>query len=260
MILRSFALIWEVTSLSTNEQMLLQVEDVVQRYKAVTAVNHVSFDVKQGELVSILGANGAGKSTIMRSISGLNKIDSGKILFMGEEIQNKNPEESFRKGLVQVPENRHMIPSLTARDNLLLGAASRPDKPTKAQMNDDVDYVLSVFPALNKVINRSAWSLSGGEQQMCAVGRALMGHPKLLLLDEPSQGLAPVVVSDMFRQILKINREGMTVLLVEQNAHLALEISSRVYVMQLGKIVYSNDAETARRDTALISSFIGADE
>ncbi len=246
--------------MSSNEQMLLQVEDVVQRYKAVTAVNHVSFDVKQGELVSILGANGAGKSSIMRSISGLNRIDSGKIIFMGEEIQNKNPEESFRKGLVQVPENRHMIPSLTARDNLLLGAASRPDKPTKAQMNDDVEYVLSVFPALNKVINRSAWSLSGGEQQMCAVGRALMGHPKLLLLDEPSQGLAPVVVSDMFRQILKINREGMTVLLVEQNAHLALEISARVYVMQLGKIVYSNDAETARKDTALISSFIGADE
>ncbi len=234
-------------------------EDVVQRYKAVTAVDHVTFDVKQGEFVSILGANGAGKTSVMRAVSGLNTIESGKIFFEGEEIQNKAPESLFRKGLVQVPENRHMIPGLTVRDNLLLGGASRLDKPTKAQLKDDVDMVLDVFPGLNKVINRSSWSLSGGEQQMCAIGRAMMGKPKLLLLDEPSQGLAPVVVNDLFRQILKINKQGMTILLVEQNAHLALEISTRVYVMQLGKIVYSNDAQTAKKDDELISSFIGAD-
>lgn len=242
-----------------DNNVLLSVEDVVQRYKAVTAVDHVTFDVKQGEFVSILGANGAGKTSVMRAVSGLNTIESGKIFFEGEEIQNKAPESLFRKGLVQVPENRHMIPGLTVRDNLLLGGASRLDKPTKAQLKDDVDMVLDVFPGLNKVINRSSWSLSGGEQQMCAIGRAMMGKPKLLLLDEPSQGLAPVVVNDLFRQILKINKQGMTILLVEQNAHLALEISTRVYVMQLGKIVYSNDAQTAKKDDELISSFIGAD-
>ena len=242
-----------------DNNVLLSVEDVVQRYKAVTAVDHVTFDVKQGEFVSILGANGAGKTSVMRAVSGLNTIESGKIFFEGEEIQNKAPESLFRKGLVQVPENRHMIPGLTVRDNLLLGGASRLDKPTKAQLKDDVDMVLDVFPGLNKVINRSSWSLSGGEQQMCAIGRAMMGKPKLLLLDEPSQGLAPVVVNDLFRQILKINKQGMTILLVEQIAHLALEISTRVYVMQLGKIVYSNDAQTAKKDDELISSFIGAD-
>ena len=216
-----------------DNNVLLSVEDVVQRYKAVTAVDHVTFDVKQGEFVSILGANGAGKTSVMRAVSGLNTIESGKIFFEGEEIQNKAPESLFRKGLVQVPENRHMIPGLTVRDNLLLGGASRLDKPTKAQLKDDVDMVLDVFPGLNKVINRSSWSLSGGEQQMCAIGRAMMGKPKLLLLDEPSQGLAPVVVNDLFRQILKINKQGMTILLVEQNAHLALEISTNVCVMQL---------------------------
>jgi branched-chain amino acid transport system ATP-binding protein len=245
---------------ATNKnKALLKVEDVVQSYKAVTAVNHVSFDVMEGEFVSILGANGAGKTSVMRAVSGLNTIDSGKIYFDGEEVQNHSPESLFRKGLVQVPENRHMIPGLSVRDNLMLGGASRAGRPTKAQLKNDVDMVLDVFPGLNKVINRSAWSLSGGEQQMCALGRAMMGKPKLLLLDEPSQGLAPVVVNDLFRQIMKINQQGMTVLLVEQNAHLALEISDRVYVMQLGKIVYSNDAATARKDDELISSFIGAD-
>lgn len=258
MIRRSYAPIWEVTSLPENNT-ILKVENVIQRYKAVTAVNNVSFDVKQGEFISILGANGAGKTSIMRAISGLNSIESGSISFEGEEIHNKAPEVLFRKGLVQVPENRHMIPGLSVRDNLLLGGASRADRPNKAQLKADVDMVLDVFPGLNKVINRSAWSLSGGEQQMCAIGRALMGKPKLLLLDEPSQGLAPVVVNDLFRQILKINKQGMTILLVEQNAHLALEISTRVYVMQLGKIVYTNTAEAARKDDALISSFIGAD-
>lgn len=250
--------IWEVTSLPENN-VLLKVENVVQRYKAVTAINNVSFEVNQGEFISILGANGAGKTSVMRAISGLNTIESGKIIFDGEEVQNKAPEALFRRGLIQVPENRHMIPGLSVRDNLLLGGASRADKPTKAQLKDDIDMVLEIFPGLNKVINRSAWSLSGGEQQMCALGRALMGKPKLLLLDEPSQGLAPVVVNDMFREIMKINKQGITILLVEQNAHLALKISTRVYVMQLGKIVYTNDAITAQKDDALISSFIGAD-
>lgn len=245
--------------MTDNNNVLLKVENVVQRYKAVTAVDDVSFDVKEGEFVSILGANGAGKTSVMRSISGLNNIESGKIYFEGEEISNKAPEVLFRKRLVQVPENRHMIPGLSVRDNLLLGGASRADRPSKTQLRDDVEMVLEVFPGLNKVINRSAWSLSGGEQQMCAIGRALMGKPKLLLLDEPSQGLAPAVVNDLFRQILKINKQGMTILLVEQNAHLALEISTRIYVMQLGKIVYANDAAIAKKDDAMISSFIGAD-
>ena len=242
-----------------DKKMLLKVDDIVQRYKAVTAINHVSFQVNEGEFVSILGANGAGKTSVMRAISGLNTIENGEIWFNGERIENRAPESLFRRGLVQVPENRHMIPGLSVRDNLLLGGASRMDRPSKAQLKEDVDMVLEVFPGLNKVINRSAWSLSGGEQQMCALGRALMGKPKMLLLDEPSQGLAPVVVNDLFKQILTINKQGMTILLVEQNAHLALEISTRVYVMRLGEIVYANNAAAARRDDELISSFIGAD-
>lgn len=238
---------------------LLRIDDIVQSYGAITAVNRVSFEVGEGEFVSILGANGAGKTSVMHSVTSINCIKSGKIYFRGEEIQNTTPEALFRKGLVLVPENRHMIPGLTVRDNLLLGGASRTDRPSKAQLTSDVAMVLDVFPALNKVISRSAWSLSGGEQQMCALGRALMGRPKILLLDEPSQGLAPVVVTDLFRQILKINKQGMSILLVEQNAHLALEISTRVYVMHLGKIVYTNTAAAAQKDSTLISSFIGAD-
>lgn len=244
---------------SENRAELLRADDIVQNYGAITAVNRVSFEVGEGEFVSILGANGAGKTSVMHSITGINAVKSGKIFFRGEEVQNSAPEALFKKGLVLVPENRHMIPGLSVRDNLLLGGASRSDRPSKAQLAADVEMVLDVFPALNKVINRSAWSLSGGEQQMCALGRAMMGRPKILLLDEPSQGLAPVVVTDLFRQILKINRQGMSILLVEQNAHLALEISTRVYVMHLGKIVYANTAAAARNDNTLISSFIGAD-
>ena len=152
-----------------------------------------------------------------------------------------------------------MIPGLTTWDNLLLGGVCRTDKPSKARLKEEATEILEIFPGLKKVVNRSSWTLSGGEQQMCAIGRALMRKPKLLLLDEPSQGLAPVVVQELFSQIRKINQQGITVLLVEQNAHLTMQVCKRVYVMQLGKIVYTNSSEVAMQDDALINSYLGTD-
>jgi branched-chain amino acid transport system ATP-binding protein len=229
------------------------------KYKSFPAVDGVSFEVCDGEAVALLGANGAGKSTLMRAISGLLPVHSGKIIFKDNEIQNMAPENRFKSGIVLVPEGRHVIPGLSTWDNLLLGGASRLDKPSMAKLKDEVNAVVEIFPGLKKVIRRSAWTLSGGEQQMCAIGRAMMGKPKILLLDEPSQGLAPVIVQELFSQIQKINSQGITVLLVEQNAHLSMQVCQRVYVMQLGKIVYENTSEKAMNDDNLINSYLGTD-
>ena len=239
---------------------MLKVEGVSVKYKMVSAVEKVSFEVRDGESVALLGANGAGKTTIMNAIAGLLPVHEGKIIYDGEEIQGKKPDVLFKKGLVLVPEGRHIIPGLSTYDNLLLGGVSRTDRPSKAQLKSEIEEIVNIFPGLKKVINRPGWTLSGGEQQMCAVGRALMGKPKYLLLDEPSQGLAPVVVQELFEQIYQINQRGITVLLVEQDANLTMQVCSRVYVMQLGKIVYENTSEAAMHDDTLINRYLGTED
>lgn len=236
---------------------MLKVENIIVKYREIAAIKGISFNIMEKEFVTLLGANGAGKSTLLKAVSGIIKAAEGRILFEETDITSHSPENIFKRRLVHVPEGRHVIPGLTVMDNLMLGGASRTDRPSRVALKKDIENVLDIFPVLNKVLNRPGWTLSGGEQQMVAIGRGLMGKPKLLMLDEPSLGLAPVVVKELFSCIKKINQQGITILLVEQNARLALEVSSRVYIMQLGKVVYENDSEIAKTDSTLINSYLG---
>lgn len=214
---------------------MLKIENLAVSYGMIQAVHGVSFDVKPGEIVTLIGANGAGKTTILRTISGLIRPKSGQILFEDQEITKTPPQKIVAAGLSQVPEGRHVFPGLSVMENLEMGAYLRKDNGLKG----DYEQVFEKFPVLKERRNQDAATLSGGEQQMLAMGRALMSKPKLLLLDEPSMGLAPIFIKEIFSIIQEINAQGTTVLLIEQNAKMALSVAHRGYVLETGKIVLS---------------------
>jgi branched-chain amino acid transport system ATP-binding protein len=233
---------------------LLQLEDVTARYGPVTALHGISLSVGEGEAVAVLGANGAGKTTTLRAISGSVKR-GGRIAFAGKSIARSSPEATTRAGIAHVPEGRGTLTDLTVRENLRLGAYTRRDR---AAIREDEARVLGYFPPLQERRDQRAGTLSGGEQQMLALARALMLRPRLLLLDEPSLGLAPLVIAEIFRIVGELNeREGLAVLVVEQNAVLALEASARAYVLEVGKVAVEGESAALRRDESVRRSYLG---
>ncbi|HBT60054.1 MAG TPA: ABC transporter ATP-binding protein [Acholeplasmataceae bacterium] len=259
--------IWEV-----NDVNALEIKDLVVDYGIVKAIKKINMEVKKGSIVAILGANGAGKTTLIKSISGAVKVQSGQILLNGEAIQNKDPYKIAQKQVLQSPEGRMILRGLTVEDNLLVGAYSI--KSTKKEVEVDgvkktitlskkkrvaqlLDVVYGYFPVLKERKKQQASTLSGGEQQMLAIGRALMGDPELLLLDEPSLGLAPLIVRDIFNIISKIRDEGKSILIVEQNAYQTLKIADYAYVLELGKIKMEGKALTLLNNDELINAYLG---
>jgi branched-chain amino acid transport system ATP-binding protein len=234
---------------------LLSVADVHVSYGACAALAGISFEVAQGSIVTLIGANGAGKSTTLRTISGLLRARSGRIAFAGEDIGALPSHEIAARGLCHVPEGRMIFSNLTVDENLAMGAYLQRDAARNAQNRD---YVFSIFPRLKERLAQSAGTLSGGEQQMLAIGRALMGNPKFLMLDEPSLGIAPRLIRTIFEKIVEINRtQGITILLVEQNANLALEISTSAYVLETGRIAMAGESKTLRANPQLKATYLG---
>jgi branched-chain amino acid transport system ATP-binding protein len=240
-------------SFSQDGHALLEVEDVHTFYGNIEALKGISLKVNEGEVVTLIGANGAGKSTTLRSISGLTPPRTGTIRFRGREITVTPPQDIVRLGISHAPEGRRCFPRMTALDNLLLGAFLRHDDG----IQDDLERVFRLFPRLEERRKQKAGTMSGGEQQMLAIGRALMGNPKLLLLDEPSMGLAPILVERIYETVAEINRQGTTILLVEQNANFALEISHRGYVLETGEIVMSDQAGALRENDDVRKAYLG---
>ena len=236
--------------------MLLEIESLVARYGAVEALHGISLGVREGEIVSLLGANGAGKSTTLKAISRVIAPDSGAIRFAGRSLDRLDPEDVVALGVAHVPEGRRIFPGLSVLDNLRLGATAR--RASRAETQRDVDEVLTIFPKLRGLAPKLGWTLSGGEQQMLAIARGLMARPKLLLLDEPSLGLAPLVVKDVMETIARIARDGTTVLLVEQNAHLALQIASRAYVLETGRVALSGAASELLASEEMRRAYLGS--
>jgi len=233
---------------------LLKVENLSISYGAIEAVKDISFEVNEGEVVTLIGANGAGKTSTLRAISGLEKVSSGKIIYNNQEIQKFPARKIVAEGLSQVPEGRHVFPGMTVLENLEMGAFLSTDKD-KNLLN--LKKVFSRFPRLEERKNQDAATLSGGEQQMLAMGRALMSMPKLLLLDEPSMGLAPIFIQEIFDIIQEIQKQGTTVLLVEQNANKALAISDRAYVLETGKIVLSGTGKELASSEEVRKAYLG---
>ncbi len=221
--------------------MLLKIDGITAHYAGVQALDEINLVQKQGEIVALLGANGAGKTTLLNLISGIVRPTDGKIIYRGEDIVSLSPEKIVDMGIIQVPEGRHLFGPLTVKENLELGAYRRR-KNNKRTVSNDFEYILHLFPILKKRLDQKAETLSGGEQQMLAIGRGLMGKPVFLLLDEPSLGLAPLLVQEIFYIIEKLKKRGATVLLVEQNARAALKISDRAYVLENGRIRLQGDA------------------
>lgn len=233
---------------------MLKIEDVSARYGSIYALKCIDLHVNEGEIVTIIGANGAGKTTTLNTISGIVRSVSGRILFNGTDIAKMRTEAIVGLGIVQVPEGRGIFPHLTVYDNLILGAFLRKDK---AGITSDIKYVTTLFPRLEERFKQLGGTLSGGEQQMLAIGRALMSKPKLLLMDEPSLGLAPIYVQNIFGVIKEINKQGTAVLLVEQNAHMALSTASRGYVMETGKITFEDKAENLLGNESVKTAYLG---
>ncbi len=232
---------------------LLEVEDVHTFYGNIEALQGISLTVEEGEIVTLLGANGAGKSTTLRSISGLTPPRTGSIRFSGEEISTTPPQEIVRLGICQSPEGRRCFPRMSVRENLDMGAYLRRDSHA-----DDVERVFELFPRLRERERQKAGTMSGGEQQMLAIGRALMARPKLLLLDEPSMGIAPILVDRIYDTIREINEQGTTILLVEQNANHALGAASRGYVLATGQVVLADESGELRRNEEVQKAYLGA--
>jgi branched-chain amino acid transport system ATP-binding protein len=240
--------------MSSNGAPLLELEDVHTYYGTIEAIKGISLTVNEGEVVTLIGANGAGKSTTLRSIQGINKPKRGRIRFKGEDIVGRPPHEIVRMGISQSPEGRRLFARMTVLENLEMGAFQRTDK---SGVSEDVARVFDLFPRLAERRAQKAGTLSGGEQQMCAMGRALMARPKLLLLDEPSMGLAPVLVERIFEIVTEINSQGTTILLVEQNALMALDVAKRGYVLETGVVALTDDAAALRTNERVRKAYLG---
>lgn len=240
---------------SSKTAPLLDVRALHSRYGAIEALHNVSFCVNAGEIVTLLGANGAGKSTTLMCISGVQPLSAGSISFDGSDLTALTPHQRVRAGLAQVPEGRQVFPRLTVRENLLLGGYTRTDR---AELRHTEARIYTLFPVLAERSTQLGGTLSGGEQQMVAIGRALMSSPRLLLLDEPSMGIAPLLVERIFETLAQLHREGLTVVLIEQNAHRALQIAQRGYVLETGKITLTGTAHQLRSDPRVQAAYLGA--
>jgi branched-chain amino acid transport system ATP-binding protein len=235
---------------------LLELRDVTSFYGNVQALKGISLNVEQGEVVTLLGANGAGKSTTLRSISGLVPAAGGEIIFDGKPIQRMPPESIVRLGISHVPEGRRIFPGLTVTENIMLGASNR-GRLSKAEMQAGVEDMFTIFPDLKRLSTALGWSLSGGQQQMLAVARGLMAQPRLLMLDEPSLGLAPIIVQQLFAVIRDIRARGMTILLVEQNAHMALSVADRGYVLETGTLIVEGKPAQLLNNEEVRAAYLG---
>jgi len=233
---------------------LLEVENMHSFYGYIHALRGVSLTVEEGEVVTLIGSNGAGKTTTLRSIHGILPPREGRVVFRGEEIQGLPAHDMIKRGIAQSPEGRKIFHRMTVTENLEMGAYHRNDRK---EIQEDMARVYDLFPRLKERVKQEAGTMSGGEQQMLAIGRSLMSRPKLLLLDEPSMGLAPVLVERIFQVIEEINKQGTTILLVEQNANIALEIATRGYVLETGRIVNTGSAEKLRQDPKVREAYLG---
>jgi branched-chain amino acid transport system ATP-binding protein len=243
-----------VTTAAAKNGALLRVEDVHTYYGSIEALKGITIEVHEGEIVTLIGANGAGKSTMLRSINGLNHPRRGSIHFREKNITREPPHNVVRLGISQSPEGRKLFPRMSVLENLEMGAFQRHDR---AELRGDLERVYSLFPRLSERKQQRAGTLSGGEQQMVAIGRALMAHPALLLLDEPSMGLAPIFVERVFETIVEINDQGTTVLLVEQNAMMALDVASRGYVLETGTVALADDAKALLKNEQVRKTYLG---
>jgi branched-chain amino acid transport system ATP-binding protein len=233
---------------------LLEVKDIHTYYGKIHALRGISFNVEEGEIVTLIGGNGAGKSTTLNTICGITPAAEGEIWLNGEEITHLRPHEIVARGVCQAPEGRRIFKRMSVLENLMMGAYSRRDG---AEIAKDLDFALHTFPRLKERLSQAGGTLSGGEQQMLAIGRALMAHPRILLLDEPSMGLAPLLVREIFNIIKYLNERGTTILLVEQNALMALGVASRGYVVQTGRITLSDSASALRQDETVQKAYLG---
>jgi branched-chain amino acid transport system ATP-binding protein len=237
--------------------MLMHISHLFVRYGSIRALHDVSLEANEGEILSIIGANGAGKTTLLKAISGLLRPESGDINYRGRNVNKERPDRRVRMGICTVPEGRRVFPNLSVRENLELGAYSLNRRHLRQQL---FDLTLHTFPKLRERLSQHAGTLSGGEQQMLAVGRALMGNPQLLLLDEPSMGLSPIITKEIFSLIRTINTEkGISMILVEQNAHIALQHSHRTYVLETGRVVMEGQSDVVKCDPAVIDAYLGFD-
>ncbi|HET9103137.1 MAG TPA: ABC transporter ATP-binding protein [Solirubrobacteraceae bacterium] len=232
---------------------MLEVDDIRTFYGSIEALKGISLTVDEGEVVTLIGSNGAGKSTTLRSISGLTPARTGQIRFAGRDITRVPAHEIVSHGIALSPEGRHCFPRMSVRENLDLGAHHR----RRAEISDDLERVFDLFPRLREREKQKAGTMSGGEQQMLAIGRALMARPRLLMLDEPSMGIAPILVQRIYETIAQINRDGMTILLVEQNANYALDVSGRGYVLETGRVVLANASDLLRDDPEVQRAYLG---
>jgi branched-chain amino acid transport system ATP-binding protein len=234
---------------------MLQIEELEVAYGSIVALHQVSLRVDEGRIITLVGSNGAGKSTTLRAVSGLIRARRGKVIFRGENITNKPPHQIVGMGVIQVPEGRMIFSNLTVLENLQMGAYRRRDR---LEIRKDYDYVFAIFPRLKEREKQIAGTLSGGEQQMLAIGRALMSKPRFLMLDEPSLGIAPILVKTIFAKIVEINRQlGITILLVEQNANMALEISDYGYVLETGRIILEDASRNLRENSLVKEAYLG---
>ena len=233
---------------------ILEIENLETHYGKIHALRSISFTVKEGQIVTLLGANGAGKSTTLRAISGLIRSTSGTIRYMGEDITRKPAHDIVKMRLIHVPEGRKIFKGMTIAENLELGSFTLDDD---AERKRRMEHVYEIFPVLQERRSRDSAFLSGGEQQMLAIGRSMMTNPKLLLLDEPSMGLAPFLVQQIMKIVLRLNKEGVTILLVEQNAKVALKLADHGYVLETGKIVIRGDAKTLQQDESIVKAYLG---
>ena len=243
--------------MSAPAEVILELEDVHTYYGSIQALKGITIEVRDGEIVTLIGANGAGKSTTLRSINGLNRPRQGTIRFQGQEITNRPAHEIVKLGIAQSPEGRRLFPRMSVLENLEMGAfqRARGDK----ELQSDLERVYTLFPRLSERKSQQAGTLSGGEQQMVAIGRALMARPKLLMLDEPSMGLAPIFVERIFDIVREINAQGTPILLVEQNALMALDVANRGYVLETGHVALADDAKTLRNNEQVRKTYLGED-